>query len=384
MKTRKVLSAFMSLVMVFTMFAMLATVATVVAPITASAATSTEDAILIGRANDMPMQGSTKPMVNIMLPIGAKSAGSGYSNFANDSEVYFKLQFKCKMLSGDQPIVGMLRTNYQSGDSTYSEHAWCFNNSVGASENHDSYPDTMSSYDSSTGMFTAIVRAWYNETNYYRNGRWCYLTIGNAEHNNTWYSARDLDAAFIMSQPTLYAYDISTGTTYGDNLAPAFNDSGCDFNGTYFLRKSGAAEYDNPYYASANKWHVDSSPALVNRIKVPSNYNTSSSYNKANFTKHAASGTTREYYTNSNYSDLYFEAVKYSNGKGFKVISNLNKQMIIIEANHNGEADNRTTDGYQPVYNRPANIFIPINFGQYSMNGAATVDGNFLIKVSMT
>ena len=152
----------------------------------------------------------------------------------------------------------------------------------------------MSNYDSATGTFTAIVRAWYNETNYYRNGRWCYITIGNAERNNTWYEARNLDASFIMSQPEIYACDQS-GNTYGDNLAPAFNDSGCDFNGTYFLRKSGAAEYDSPYYASAGKWHVDSSPALVNRIKVPSNYNTSSNYNSGNFTKHDATATTREY-----------------------------------------------------------------------------------------
>ena len=379
MKAKKLLSVLLAMILAFSCM----TVLTITAPLTVSAATLTEDAILIGRANDVPKAGTTKPMVNIMLPIGAKSAGSGYSNF--DGEVYFKLQFKCKMLSGTQPIVGMLRTNYGSGDGTYSEHNWCYNNDVGGSgESNSSYPATMSSYDSSTGIFTAIVYAYYNETNYYRNGRWCYLTIGNAEHNNTWYSARDLGASFIMSQPTLYAYNTSTGETYGDNLAPAFNDSGCDFKGTYFLRSSGAAQYDSPYYASENKWHVDSSPALVNKIKVPTNYNTSSNYNSGNFTKHNASGTQREYYTNSNYSDLYFEKVKYSNDAGFKVISNINKQMIIIEANHNGEADNRTTDGYQPVYNRPANIFLPINFGQYSMNGAATQDGNFLIKVSMT
>ncbi|MBO4734532.1 MAG: hypothetical protein J5662_08650, partial [Clostridia bacterium] len=379
MKAKRILSAVLSVVMVLTMF----TVLTLTVPVTVSATgTETEDAILIGKGTSMPKGDTTYPMVNIMLPIGAKSAGSGYSDF--DGDVYFKLQFKCKMLSGTQPIVGMLRTNYGSGDGTYSEHGWCYNNDVGGSGETNSYSYVMSSYNSSTGTFTAIVRAWYNETNYYRNGRWCYLTIGNAEHNAAWYEARDLDASFIMSQPTLYAYDTSTGETYGDNLAPAFSDSGCDFNGTYFLRSQGAAQYDNPYYASADKWHVDSAPALVNKIKVPTNYNTTSNYDSGNFTKHNATGTQREYYTNANYSDLYFEKVRYSNDAGFKVISDINKKMIIIEANHEGEADVRDVDGYQPTRNKPANIFLPINFGQYSMNGAATVDGNFLIKVSMT
>ncbi|MBR4761830.1 MAG: hypothetical protein IK086_04270, partial [Clostridia bacterium] len=137
-KFKKVTSAALSVVMVFTVFAVLATVATVAAPITASAATATEDAILIGKGTSMPKGDTTYPMANIFLPIGAKSAGEGYDAF--DGEVYFKLQFKCKMLSGTQPIIGMLYTKYGSGDGTYTAHSWCYNNDIGSSENHTSYP----------------------------------------------------------------------------------------------------------------------------------------------------------------------------------------------------------------------------------------------------
>lgn len=368
MKIKKLLSVLLTVCLVFSVF----TVLTLTVPVTASATgTSAEDAILIGKTGK-------NQIANIMLPVGAK--GSGGVTW-NDQYVFFKLTFKCKMLSGTQPIIGALRTNYGSGDSSYSEHRWAYNNAIGIAEEKIDEA-LMSSYDSSTGTFTAIIRAWYNETNYYRNGRWFYITIGNAEHNAASSNEHDWDASFIMSQPELYAYDTASGQTYGGNLAPSFSD-GLSFNGTYFFRAQGCAQYDSPYYATVDKWNIDSSPAMIHHITVPSDYNTSSNYNAGNFTQVPETDYIREYYTNSNYPNTYF--VKYANSenKAFGIVTDLNKKMIIIDANHEGEADNRTTDGYKPVYNRPANIFLPISFGQYNITGGAPTDGNYLIKVSM-
>ena len=59
--------------------------------------------------------------------------------------------------------------------------------------------------------------------------------------------------------------------------------------------------------------------------------------------------------------------------------------MIIIDANHEGEADVNTATGkeYTPTLNRAANIFLPISFGQYGMSVGNTVNGNYIVKVSM-
>ncbi|MBR4911187.1 MAG: hypothetical protein IKZ47_07730, partial [Clostridia bacterium] len=137
MKMKKLLSVLLILCMVFSAF----TVLTLVVPITVSATgTSAEDAILIGKTGK-------NQIANIMLPIGAK--GSGGVTW-NDQYVFFKLTFKCKMLSGTQPIIGALRTNYGSGDSSYSEHRWAYNNAIGIAEEKIDEA-LMSSYDSSTG-----------------------------------------------------------------------------------------------------------------------------------------------------------------------------------------------------------------------------------------
>ena len=368
MKAKKLLSVILTFCMVFSLF----TVLPLTTAVTASAdGVSIEDAILIGKTGK-------NQIANIMLPLGAK--GSGGVTWDNQY-VYFKLTFKCKMLSGTQPIIGALRTNYGSGDSTYSEHRWAYNNAIGIAEGKLDEAQ-MASYDSSTGTFTAIIRTWYNETNYYRNGRWAYITIGNAEHNSGSSNEHDWDASFIMSQPELYAYDTTTGQTYGNNLAPSFGD-GLNFNGTYFCRSSGCAQYDSPYYAPADKWNIDSSPAMIHHIIVPSDYNTSSNYNAENFTQTPQTDFIREYYTNSHYPDTFF--VKYANSenKAFGVVTDLHKKMVIIDANHEGEADVRNVDGYQPTKNKPANLFLPISFGQYNMTGGSTTDGNYLIKVSM-
>ncbi|MBO4432264.1 MAG: hypothetical protein J5852_01900 [Clostridia bacterium] len=81
MKTKRLLSAVMSMVMVFTMFFALTLVVNTAAPMTASAATTaTEGAIFIGS--------NTQTITAAFIPL----------NITPSSTTWYKLSFKCKML----------------------------------------------------------------------------------------------------------------------------------------------------------------------------------------------------------------------------------------------------------------------------------------------
>lgn len=319
-------------------------------------------------------------VANTFIPVDIPKAGEIAEDAAEKAnlysgETYFKLTFACKMLSGTKPVVGVMRVinNSESGsDKTFSEPSWCNNAADVTVEN---------------GICTAYFKVDFaRRINYNDIGfRSFYITIGNAEHSGASVSESDFDASFIMSDPVLVACNSAHKVIDETNRLSDFTEENINFNGTYFVRSDGCDQYDSSYYATPMVWHVDSSPALVKAVSVPLDFNTSSDYDAANFTKHEETTALREYYTNDKYSGLYFEKLANSADNGFAVISNdLNKKFIYIEANHQGEPDNTTVDGYVPSKNKVGNVFLPITLGQYVLSGGATANQKVLLKVTFT
>ena len=363
MKIKKLLALLLSFVLAFSCISVVPF--TAVAEEATPVATETEDAIFIGKATE-------KQLTNVFIPLNARNTKADGTGTDLVDDHYFKVTFKAKMLSGDKPIMGFVRTNYGAKGS-YTEQGWVDNTDT------DTDGDFLyTSYDETTGIFEGIFKATVSD-NYDHNkddkgqgNRWGFLTIGNAEHNDSWHGEYNYNVSFIMSDIEVKYYDTSTGEVSGDSIVPSFSDESIDFKGTYFHRsnskEAGTEYYDGFYYATANKWHIDTSPKNVKHIEVPVDYNTSAHYNAGNFTQTAETDYTREFYTNANYSDLYFEKLTDSNDKGFAVITSddINKKVIIIDANHENESDNRTYEsGYKPSRNRKANIFIPLSLTQY-------------------
>ncbi|MBO4733738.1 MAG: hypothetical protein J5662_04585, partial [Clostridia bacterium] len=323
---------------------------------------NTTAAIFIGKANQ-------NRIANAFIPVDiADGSGNLYSG-----KTYFKLEFKCKMLSGTKPIIGVMRVKNDSEEGTnktFSEPSWCDNASDVTVEN---------------GICTAYFSVDFNGRydNSSRGNRSFYITVGNAEHDGGSASEKDYGVSFIMSDATLVTCDSAHNVADSKNRLPEFTPENIDFSGTYFLRENGGTQYDNPAYARAMVWGVDSSPHLVKKVVVPIGYNTIADYDSANFTLHAATDTLREYYTNDKYSGMYFEKLANSDDKGFAVISDdLNKKFVFINANHKGEEDNTTVDGYKPQYNKVGNIFIPLSLGQYFINEGALTNQKVLVKVT--
>ena len=392
MKTKRILSALMSVVMVFIMFSVLTVLTVTEAPLTAKAATSTETAIFIGDTSGAV----TNSIACAMIPL----------NITPASETWYELSFKCLMLkSGNstvqsgEPTIGILgqSTNGNSkGKVVGTCPSWAIAYGSSATADRTRHPSFSSGiYKMRFKLPATSSETWLkSETPVSGKGaRSFYLTVGNAAYRvSSNLAGENLGCSFIFSNAEIKQCTSETGSTTGSNLLPTWDDSSIDFNGTYFLRSDGgdSAKYDDaPVGAQANKWHVMNMPKYVKKITVPTNYNTASAYTTSgNFTKTAETNFVREYYTNSNYSDLKFAQLANSNGKGFEVIpADVNKKMVIIDANHEGEADVTGWQGseHTPSLNRSANIFLPICYQQYGVNKyGATGSGNFIAKVSFT
>ena len=378
MKTKRILSALLSLAMVLTMF----TVLTLTAPMTASAATTTEKAIFIGS--------TTKTITAAFIPL----------NITPESTTWYKLSFKCKMLQNGRstaqagkPSIGIVGQAASDASPAYKVGTCPSWAGAYATEGTDC-DDYNYNADLTSGVYSMYFKldggSWNKSADKYSQGnRSFYLTVGNAAYRNfsSHVAFDNMGCSFIFSDVSLYQAASQGGATSGDNLIPQINDSNVDFGGTYYLLGDGNSDStvaDSLLAASANKWHVVAMPDHVKYVTVPSDYNTSSNYNAANFSQTAETTYTREYYTNTNYTDLTFAKLANSGNAGYQVISDINKKMIVIDANHEGEADNRTTDGYKPVYNRPANIFIPLSLGQYNISKyGKTTDTSYLARISM-
>lgn len=328
---------------------------------TTPVATETEDAIFIADAG-------YNNLVSAMIPVDIPNA-SGTGNLFTGVQ-YFKLVFKCKSFSNDPtmltPTLTIMRvlksseiTSTLTNKTTTRELSWASRSDV-TIEN---------------GICTAYFKVDFTDLGRYnidsRGYRSFYINIGNAEYDNNGCDESGYRASYIMSDIKLYTCDDLSGTNTGTtNYLPEFNASNIDFNGTYFFKGNNCSYYNSPYAASSMKWHVTSRPQYVKHIKVPKDYNTSTNYDAGNFTLNSETDYTREYYTNPNYSDLHFAKLDNSYDSGFEVITeDLNKKMIIIDANHEGEEDYTGTGSErQPSYNKAANIFIPISYAQYFMD----------------
>ena len=330
----------------------------------------TKTAVFIGKSG-------SNAVANTFIPIDIPQSGTINEDVAKTAnlytgDTYFKLTFECKMLSGTKPIIGIMGVSSTDSnrDCTYSKPSWC-----------DNAADVTVADGVCTAYFKVDFSHRFNEGGF--GWRSFYITIGNAEHDGSGVSESDFDVSFIMSDVKLVTCDALHNVTDTTNRLPGISSENINFGGTYFYRSDGCSQWDSPYGSAAMQWHVDSSPVLVKEISVPVGYNTSADYDAANFTKHGETANLREYYTNSKYGDMYFEKLKNSNDKGFAIISDdLNKKFLYIEANHQGEPDNTTVDGYKPAKNKVGNIFLPITLGQYVLNGGATENQKVLLKVT--
>ena len=327
-------------------------------------ADNTRAAVFIGKAGE-------NKVANTFIPVDIPSSDGNGNLYTGTT--YFKLTFACKMLSGTKPIVGVLRVRNDSetGDKkTFSEPLWC---------------DNANDVTLKDGVCTAYFKVDFNNRFNLesRGNRSFYITVGNAEHDGNGASEKDYNASFIMSDAKLVTCDAMHNVTDSKNKLPVFSEDTIDFGGTYFARSNGCEQYDSPVYATSMFWHIDSAPYLVKQITVPYDFNESSNFDAANFTLHAATDNLREYYTNAKYDGVYFEKLANSDDKGFAIISNdLNKKFVFIDANHKGEPDNTTNDGYVPTKNKVGNIFIPLTLGQYVLKDGATANQKVLAKVT--
>ncbi len=359
---KKISAVILSVCMIASLFAGLQ-ISTAVA-----ASVDTETAIYVGNAGNNHHAAAFIP---VDLAIEGDKTNDGN---ALEGEQLFKLQFKCRMLSGSKPVVGVYRIDENAANNkTYSEPDWCDQNSVTV-EN---------------GICTATVKVVFNKrVNPNSEGfRSFYLAIGNSYYDGSATTVADFDDAFVMSDVKLFWIDpdAEQGTEPDYNILPEFNSSNINFDGTYFFKYNGCDNWDSPPGAGTMKWHLFSSPEVIKEITVPEDYNTSEAYAAANFTKVEETEYTREYYTNENYEGRVFAKLNGSNDAGFEIISSdNNKKMIIIDANHEGEEDVNTKTGkeYAPKLNRAANIFLPISYGHYAMSGSTAENINFLVKVT--
>ncbi|MCQ2455468.1 MAG: leucine-rich repeat domain-containing protein [Clostridia bacterium] len=376
MKKNKILSLVLAVVLIFSVTA-------VPTRIIAEQLIDTTDAVFIGKS------GTTNNRVaNIFYPLTATKATLNGADF--DSNTYFKLTFKAKMLSGSSPIVGYIKYNKYSGSggATYAMPSNVYNGKNKTNPNSN----CKYSYDASTGLCEVIFKPVIDSyTKQGPGGVYGWLTIGNSERkfqNATGAKAEgslslnideyDFDNSFIMTEPKLYAYNGSA--TYGDNLINGFDSTHIDFAGSYQMWWDEYGRPDTFANAKKNCWHIDTSEYLINSIRVPSDY-FDASYNAQNFVKHSETDYTREYYTNSYYSGVNFIKLKNSNDMGFAVVDDLNKKMIIIDANREGFSEG-THD--KSAANRCANLVIPVNIDQYKQSaGNFCADGNVYLKVTM-
>ena len=325
----------------------------------------TETAVFIGATGDDRQAAMFIP-VDIPNPTGDGNLFSG--------EEQFKVVFKCRMLSGSKPIVGVYSVDPVSSNKSYSQPTWCDNSAVTVED----------------GVCTAEITVDFTRrVNPNSEGnRSFYLMIGNSYYSGSETLDHDFDDAFIASDVKLFWYD-SDAQEYceeeEDNLLPAFTSGNINFKGTYFFKYDGCDNWDSPLGASAMQWHLLSTPSVIKKITVPADYNTADTYDAANFIQTAETDYTREYYTNENYEGLYFGKLKNSGDAGFEIISkDVNKKMVVIDANHEGEPDYNDHTGNEkaPQFNRAANIFLPISYGQYAMTGGTAQDISFLVKVT--
>ena len=229
-------------------------------------------AVIIG--ND-----GTNKLANIYLPLFThryfqcvgKSDGNydwrdGYSSGTAGGNVFYHISFKAKRLSGNgQPTLGRL----YAGD-------WCWNDSgfrVGTNAAYNGSGDATaqnsyctSSYNATTGEFTAIVR--FNKGYFYQltqNGYNEVLTIGNAEHASSGYDTDNRDSSFAISDISIQVYDADNSTLLDAEAAPQM------VVGNYWFDPSETEIDDHTsqhYYSESSKTDAGRPIALYNNMPL--------------------------------------------------------------------------------------------------------------------
>lgn len=208
--------------------------------------------------------GGTK-IANAFIPLNFRSSGGVKFN---ENNYYFKLTFKLKILGNSMPVVGMMRYNPYNNLGSWSE----FNN---ANNNQLDHSDEVlfSEYDPETMIFTAVVKTWINDKySSSPTGAHTAITIGNAEHNNSWRSEYNFDASFAFSDPKLYAYNAETGATYGENLIADITDATFYSDKVYQHPNNDYAGKDNIMAAPANMWCIDGQKNMITLSDIPKDY----------------------------------------------------------------------------------------------------------------
>ena len=202
---------------------------------------------------------------NVFIPLNFRSAGG--KTLSGDT--YFKLTFKAKLYSTGKPIVGVIRSDYDK-DGAYSEPYNVYNNTE--SDPHADKNLTCS-YDPSTYTYTYIIKICISSHySSYAGGVHSAITIGNMEHNAGWYKENSPEAYFAFAYPELYAYDVHTKNTYGENLIAGIDDETVNTGKTYFHKSNPYSGNDNLLAAPTNKWGIDTTSSLIEYKDIPEGF----------------------------------------------------------------------------------------------------------------
>ena len=389
MKGKRILSAVLSFVMIFTCFSALAL--TLPLAVSATGATATTKAIWVGpseRYSQVPSQ--------VIFPL-VRDGTYGDNTVA-------EFTAKIKMISGTKPYLGMYRA-VNPGDSNKNKTV----------RNMVSWCDNANSYIDSDGIFHCTVTFkdipgdgncfkgdyWNGETQtrYAAEGsvaKWGVLHIGNMAHdddNHMPLSGKyDFSTEFIMTDAHLTLTSISGGSggVVGTDLAPSVDnfDEGKLYS---FVSANKKGAYNNAhnhaFNAEVGKWSAYSTDEdTVRQVTVADDIFDGGTHT---YTKHAETDYEIEYYTCSDFGDKKFEKV----GTCYSVIDNDTAKKAFVIKSHAGDTnDPATSTGSYPQATY-ANIFIPLNIHKYfsaydgasgtSWNNLTEDNSNFKLKVSL-
>ena len=301
---------------------------------------------------------------NIFIPVNTHKWFSAYgqngaaSNRIKESSsiVRMRVTFTAKRLSGSgQPIIGRMYSNAGGGSldaanmsgndiktgAPMSNPVRAWNNNTGIAET-DKNPAQAgylaSSYNASTGAFTADIGVGTGDYNYLtRTGINTYITIGIAEHG---YGAKRFDSycadgSFIISDIKMYVYTIGDDNTMmfgGADVAPKMIKSNFDTTTPYmYFGDNATNEYLNSTKNSRNcgMRHAPlgkySAEGCIQNITLTDKKICTVS--NCSLTHHASTDTTCEYWSCSTHGK-YFDD-KYASNE----IDNIsaNKKMIVVK-----------------------------------------------------
>ena len=210
----------------------------------------------------LPNSSGNTNYANVFIPLNfTETAGTALTGTC-----YFRLTFRAKLLADQLPIVGVARYQSWSPYGAQSEYNY-------ANNNQQEHSDTllMSSYDSNTMTFTAIIKL-YLTNKHPDTGVHSFITIGNVEHNNNWHHENNFGAYFAFTDPKLYAYDTGENKVYGSNLImPVAANTVC-LSPTYKFGSNGYNADDSFVAAPANKWYIDTTASMISCTDIPAGY----------------------------------------------------------------------------------------------------------------